>query len=231
MDAETKALIETIGPIRETFYGGFWEFEANLSAADLAYTAFELPLHTDARLTMERSVVRRTRRTCLDAYAHQDLPFARLVQELRPERDPSRPPIAQVGFAMQNVPRAPKLPGALHGRHAVHGLVARPALDEVEDARAAGPDAAEHAGERDGRLRRDLAEQGLEAALRGERRQVGAHPALDVLLQDAVVDAIEAEHDDARHAARFSGLYVAFQCAAPVVERLRSARSGFVCTR
>lgn len=40
---------------------------------------------------------------------------------------------------------------------------------------------------------------------------------------------LQVDLADARHAARFSGLYVAFQCAAPAVERLRSARSGRPC--
>jgi amino acid adenylation domain-containing protein len=45
--------------------------------------------------------------TALDAYEHQDLPFERLVDELQPVRDPSRNPIFQVVFAMQNATRDP----------------------------------------------------------------------------------------------------------------------------
>ncbi len=47
-------------------------------------------------------LVARVRDRALDAYAHQELPFDRLVQELEVERDVSRSPIAQVTMALQN---------------------------------------------------------------------------------------------------------------------------------
>ena len=49
-------------------------------------------------------LLERTRATNLEAYDHQDLPFERLVEALEPVRDPSRSPLFQVVFAMQNVP-------------------------------------------------------------------------------------------------------------------------------
>jgi amino acid adenylation domain-containing protein len=60
-----------------------------------------------------RELLRRARETTLEAYAHQELPFERLVEELVPERDLSHNPLFQVLFAMESAQRltALQLPG------------------------------------------------------------------------------------------------------------------------
>jgi amino acid adenylation domain-containing protein len=47
-----------------------------------------------------RDVVTRARDTAADAFAHQDLPFEVLVEQLRPERDRSRSPLFQTLFVV-----------------------------------------------------------------------------------------------------------------------------------
>jgi amino acid adenylation domain-containing protein len=52
-----------------------------------------------------RQLLGRLRAVTLEAYSRQELPFAKLVQELRPRRDPSRTPVFEVLFNMQDFPR------------------------------------------------------------------------------------------------------------------------------
>src|SRR6185369_1630565 len=82
-----------------------------------------LPLRT--RLEGDPSfteILVRTKETALGAYAHQDVPFEKLVEELNPERNLSHSPLVQVFFVLQNAPmEGLRLPG-LDLKHVPSGI-------------------------------------------------------------------------------------------------------------
>ncbi|MCP4657134.1 MAG: AMP-binding protein, partial [bacterium] len=86
-------------------------FIANRTRAELenliGFFVNNLALRTDfAGNPTVRDLLQRVRRTTLDAYAHQDVPFEKLLEELQPERDMSRPSFFQVMCVLQNLPQA-----------------------------------------------------------------------------------------------------------------------------
>jgi non-ribosomal peptide synthetase component F len=73
----------------------------------IGYFANTLALRTDmGGDPTVRELLQRVRSTALEAYAHQDIPFESVLEELQPPRDPSRQPLFQAVLALHNLPRS-----------------------------------------------------------------------------------------------------------------------------
>lgn len=73
-----------------------------------------------------KEVLNRVKQVTLEAYAHQDLPYEVLLQELQPERSLSKSPLFQVMFALQKSPtNALSFPNATITRLEIHNGGAR----------------------------------------------------------------------------------------------------------
>ena len=87
-----------------------------------------------------RELLTDVRQICLSAYAHQEIPFERIVEELSPTRSLDATPLFQVVFALQNAPAGPQR---------AEGLEIEPVASKALRVRY---DLELHAVERDGEL-------------------------------------------------------------------------------
>ena len=71
----------------------------------IGFFANTLALRSKIESTMSfRTLLQQVREVTLAAYAHQDVPFDRLVEELQPERNLAHTPLFQVTFSLNNAP-------------------------------------------------------------------------------------------------------------------------------
>ncbi|MCL4875579.1 MAG: amino acid adenylation domain-containing protein [Anaerolineae bacterium] len=117
-------------------YTGSDDIRVGTAVASRPHTEFEplvgmfvntLVLRTDlsGRPTF-REMIRRVREVALGAYAHQDVPFDRLVDVLRPDRDRSRTPLFQVFFVWEDdIPQAIEFAGLTMSEEPIENYTAK----------------------------------------------------------------------------------------------------------
>jgi len=132
-----------------------------------------------------RELIRRLRGEVLRAWAHQDVPFDRLVEELAPDRDLGHSPLFQIAFALERRSIHPfeSVPGLVSERIAVHSGTSKFDLTlTVEEAPGTLGLSAEYATELfdDTTVERFLRSYRclLNAALESPHRRVGELPLL-----------------------------------------------------
>ncbi|WP_017717583.1 non-ribosomal peptide synthetase [Kamptonema formosum] len=79
-----------------------------------------------------RSLLGRARQVALGAFAHQDMPFEKLVEELQPQRDLSRTPLFQVFFNLVNL-EGPSAQGRIEMAGITAETLPRPEQDSKFD--------------------------------------------------------------------------------------------------
>ncbi|MBW4664820.1 MAG: amino acid adenylation domain-containing protein [Chroococcus sp. CMT-3BRIN-NPC107] len=79
----------------------------------IGFFANSLVIRTDLSANPSfKELLARVKQVAIDAYAHQDLPFEKLVEQLHPERSLNQNPLFQVTIALQNAPmKQLELPG------------------------------------------------------------------------------------------------------------------------
>ncbi len=175
-------------------------------------------------------LLERVRAAALDAFAHQEMPFERLVEELAPARDLALTPIFQVLFALQNAPLpAVELPGLRLTPRPALGGTAKFDLSLTVEQDVVGPAAvAEYARAvfdppRIERLLGHFATL-VEAAAQAPGQRIGALP----LLSPAERHQLAVEWNDTQGAyprdATLDGLVLAHAARAP--EALAVVRGG-----
>ena len=72
----------------------------------IGYFVNPLPIRIRLSGTMTfRQLLTEVRETVQRAFAHQDYPFSRIVDDVSPDRDPSRSPVFQTSFVFEQAPR------------------------------------------------------------------------------------------------------------------------------